>query len=263
MPELSDCGRITRQHDPDRFLITLFARPAHREPLFALWAFNHEVAKTREVTTEPLLGEIRLQWWREALTEAAENRPRKHEVVEALAEAIRAGLDPAPLHRLIDARARDWDDTAFATTEDWLAYAAATSEPLADAAAPALGQQPSDAARAALRGYAVTGLLRAAASRAAKRRPALPQDVMAAHGVTAEEVAELRDSEGMRAMAAALSGRVETARAPKPLGLHTVLARNYTRRLRAAGHRLFSPQWAQAAGAGRVFSVLRAGWLGG
>ena len=109
--QLSPCAAYVRANDPDRFLITLFAPPPLREPLFALWAFNHEVAKTREVTTEPLLGQIRLQWWREAVEEAAAGKPRKHEVVEGLTAAIAAGLGHKSLAALIDARERDWDDT--------------------------------------------------------------------------------------------------------------------------------------------------------
>ncbi len=65
--ELSACGRIVRENDPDRFFCTLFAPPAKREALFALYAFNHELARVAESVSEPMLGEIRLQWWREAL----------------------------------------------------------------------------------------------------------------------------------------------------------------------------------------------------
>ena len=58
-----------RQHDRDRYLTTLFAPSDRRGALIALYSFNFEVAKTREVVREPLLGRIRLQWWRDAIDE--------------------------------------------------------------------------------------------------------------------------------------------------------------------------------------------------
>ena len=73
---------LVRQHDRDRFLTTLFAPDDRREDLLALYAFNHEVAKTREVVSEPTLGRIRLQWWRDNLEAIyAGQPPRRHGVV--------------------------------------------------------------------------------------------------------------------------------------------------------------------------------------
>src|SRR3954452_15251843 len=91
---LQDDAMITlaeslRRHDRDRFLMTLFAPPERRAALVALYAFNFEIAKTREVVREPLLGQIRLQWWREVIDEIYRGTTvRKHEVVQPLAEAI-------------------------------------------------------------------------------------------------------------------------------------------------------------------------------
>src|SRR4051812_807159 len=104
--QLSPVGAIVRRHDRDRFLTALFAPAARREDLLALYAFNFEVAKTREVVTEPMLGQIRLQWWREAVDEIYRGgRVRTHEVVQPLAEAARRGaLSRAHLDRMIDAR---------------------------------------------------------------------------------------------------------------------------------------------------------------
>ena len=64
---LSYCGQEVRKYDKDRFLTALFAPADRREALFALYAFNLEIAKTREVVTEPVLGQIRLQWWYDAI----------------------------------------------------------------------------------------------------------------------------------------------------------------------------------------------------
>ncbi len=57
-------------NDRDRFQTALFAPARHREALFALYAFNYEIARVRETITEPMLGQIRLQWWREVIAAA-------------------------------------------------------------------------------------------------------------------------------------------------------------------------------------------------
>src|SRR5215472_846603 len=88
---LSPVAALVRQHDRDRFQTVLFAPAARREALFALYAFNCEIARVRESVTEPTLGRIRLQWWRENIAAAYEDGPvRDHDVVEALTDTIRA-----------------------------------------------------------------------------------------------------------------------------------------------------------------------------
>ena len=78
---------LVRRHDPDRFLTALFAPPDRRDALLTLYAFNHELARAREVASEPPLALIRLQWWREVV----EGEPKRHEVATPLSEAIAAG----------------------------------------------------------------------------------------------------------------------------------------------------------------------------
>lgn len=98
-----------RQADRDRFLAALFAPQSARQGLMALLAFDHELARAHTVTREPLLAEIRLQWWREAAAEAAgTGTPRAQPVVESLSEtARRHRLSAEALIALIDARAEE------------------------------------------------------------------------------------------------------------------------------------------------------------
>jgi phytoene synthase len=95
-----------RAADRDRFLASLFAPERPRRGLLALLAFDHELARTGVVTRDPMLARIRLEWWREAVGEAAgEGKPRAQPVVEALSEAVRCrGLPAQRLLDLIDAR---------------------------------------------------------------------------------------------------------------------------------------------------------------
>jgi len=97
---------LVRSADRDRFLAALFAPEPARTDLLALLAFDHELARTRLVTREPMLARIRLQWWREAVVEAAGTaKPRAQPIVESLSEMVRRrALAPERLTALIDAR---------------------------------------------------------------------------------------------------------------------------------------------------------------
>jgi phytoene synthase len=97
---------LVRGADRDRFLAALFAPEPARADLLALLAFDHELGRTRTVTREPMLARIRLEWWREAVAEAAgAGKPRAQPIVESLSETVRRhGLAPASLVALIDAR---------------------------------------------------------------------------------------------------------------------------------------------------------------
>jgi len=97
---------LVREADRERFLGALFAPEPQRSGLLALLAFDHELARTRSVTKEPMLARIRLEWWREAMAEAAgSGKPRAQPIVDALAETVRRHeLTPESLVDLIDAR---------------------------------------------------------------------------------------------------------------------------------------------------------------
>src|SRR5690606_9418572 len=100
---LSPMGQLVRRHDYDRFLTALFAPEDKRESLFALYAFYYEIAKIREITSEPVTGYIRLQWWRETLEGIYHGTPRQHEVALALDRAVKSsGIEQAKLLALID-----------------------------------------------------------------------------------------------------------------------------------------------------------------
>jgi len=109
--ELSYCAQAVRESDPERYLCTLTAPPAAREPLFALFAFDAEIARVRHAVRQPMAGLIRLQWWRDALGGIDAGFPPAHPVVSALHEAwprlrpLRARLEAA-----IDARERELED---------------------------------------------------------------------------------------------------------------------------------------------------------
>ena len=103
------CAQLVERGDPDRFVAAMSAPPGARAALFPLYAFNLEVSRAPWVTEEPMIAEMRLQWWRDALEEIGAGGPvRRHEVVEPLADVIGAHALPIGVADGIIA-ARRWD----------------------------------------------------------------------------------------------------------------------------------------------------------
>src|SRR5258707_1821190 len=99
------CEALLRAADKDRFLTTLFAPAEHRDALIALYAFNVEIARVREVIREPVAGEIRLQWWSDVIGGAGRGEIAAHPVAAALlASVARYRLPSEPFKALIEAR---------------------------------------------------------------------------------------------------------------------------------------------------------------
>ena len=89
--------------DEDRWLSSRYAPFGKRLALVALYTLNHELARVQTVVSEPALGAIRFQWWREALDPAAADYPRRHDGVLALAACVEDDLLPLDgLQRLVD-----------------------------------------------------------------------------------------------------------------------------------------------------------------
>jgi phytoene synthase len=189
--KLSYCGDLVRHNDPDRFLTCLFAPAQCREALFALYAFNFEIAKTRETVREPMMGRIRLQWWREAIAELYDGKAREHQVVRALAPCLPAAVDQEMVQRLIDARELDLEDTPPATGAALVDYTRATGGNLMVMAARLLGARDESLMQRAVdvgEAVAVAGLLRAIPFHAAQNRTYLPADLLRQMGVDASEI---------------------------------------------------------------------------
>jgi phytoene synthase len=183
---LSDNAALVRRQDPDRFLTALFAPPEPREALLLLYGFNIEIAKTREVVTEPIIGQIRLQWWRDAIEGIYAGKVLPHPLVRGLASAIaRHALEAGCFERLIAAREQDLAEEGPADLAGLVDYAEATAGSLALLAAQILGVRDAaadKAGRALGTAWGLVGLLRAVPFHAGQRRLYLPRDLLQAAG---------------------------------------------------------------------------------
>lgn len=260
---LSYVGQIVKDNDRDRFLLSLFAPTDRREDLWALFAFNYEIAKTREVVTEPQIGQARLQWWREKITAIYEqNEAQEHEVLKDLARAIVThNLPREHFETLIDAREFDLADTMPSNMDGLLSYADYTSAPLMNLAVRISGGDPEyEPAQPVAVNYALMGILRAAAFHARQRRCYMPEDLMKKHGVTTPRLYDfLEPGEGLRAVAAQVSAQFVPNIRPRNEFLRAAqtLAGVYRGQIRRARYDLFSPRLSRPP----AFKELRV-WIG-
>jgi phytoene synthase len=190
-PAISPHEATVRKADYDRYLAAMVAPKVAQQHLFALYAFNCEVAKIGGSVREPIAGHIRLQWWREAIDEAYAGRACAHPVVASLTELIAVFRPPRELFdQLIDARESDLEETPFADMASLEAYANATSGNVMRLAARILGGNDSldNAAKGAGVAYALTGLLRSLPYHALRRHLMLPLDILREAEVDPEEI---------------------------------------------------------------------------
>ena len=133
------CADIVAKGDPDRFAAAMAAPVEARQVLFPLYAFNVEIAHAPWVTQEPMIAEMRLQWWRDALEEIGRGGPvRMHEVATPLAKII--GADGAAiLDRLVQSRRWDVYRDGFKSENHFSEYLDATGGGLMWASALTLG----------------------------------------------------------------------------------------------------------------------------
>jgi phytoene synthase len=246
---LSELGAHVRVHDPDRFYAALFAPSDRREALFALLAFHHEIARVREIVSEPHLGEIRPAWWREALAEIEAGGPaRAHPVAQALAAARAAhNFSLTHLFALIDARAFDLADEPMRDLGALEAYARATGGGLHRAMAEVLGanEEGAFAAECAGTAWALTGILRALPIHFARRQCYLPADRLVLHHVALAQSHGQTPSAGLAAVIAEVATLADQHRARaalmragegRPAVLPIALIPAYLHRITRASH---------------------------
>jgi phytoene synthase len=211
-----------RAADEDRYYAALFAPAEKRAHLFTLYALNQELARIAETVREPMMGAIRLQWWRETVEGAGEGKPRDHDLARSLAQMFAARDLPLDLFdAMIEAREMDAAEIEFADLKALEDYADRTGGNLMRLASRVLGDASDDLAREAGIAHALTGLLRAIPFHAARRKVYLPADLLAAAGTSRDDILATHSGKKLGPVIAAVaqSARTHLARAralPKP-----------------------------------------------
>jgi len=181
------CRDAAERFDRDRYILTLAAPAGLRPALWAILAFNHEIAKVRDVSTGAITGHIRLSWWRDAMVDGKYS----HEVLTALRDAImHHDLPVSWFIALIDARMRDADNTPPPALD---LYASQTNLPLLWLFRRTLGSTDDDNTLNHLAtAYGLTGLMRSLSYFIRHDDRMLPLDVLSNIGIAPEQFSHIR-----------------------------------------------------------------------
>lgn len=192
----SYCEGLVRAHDYDRYLMSMFLAADIRADVWAVLAFNHEIAKTREVVSESILGLIRLQWWRDSIAEIYEGQSvKEHEVLKPLADAIaRHDLPREEFDNLAYAREFDLEDVLPGNVEGLLNYCEFTTAPLLRLIVKISGVDPAqEIVQPVAMNYGLSGVLRATREFASQRRFYLPENLVHKYSFDTEKIFEEAD----------------------------------------------------------------------
>ncbi len=246
------CSEIVRTADKDRYLANLFAPDGKRDHLMALHAFSTEVARVREVTSEPSMGEFRLQWWRDTVENIYGAHTPNHPIAQQLAKAIEeADLQMDGLINLIDARAFDLYDDPMPSVAALEGYLGETSSALIQMGALILaGPAAIGAAQAAGHAgvaFGMTGMMRTLPIHRARGQCFLPVDMLARSDLEPADIMAGKRSAAIRitlremrqlALQHLVSAREHSASVPAPAlpaFLPVALLDLYLNRLKKAG----------------------------
>lgn len=185
------CAELVRSHDFDRYAATLFLAPEHRRAALALAAFNVEIVRVRDQVSQPLPGEIRLQWWTDMLAGTGHGGVEGHPVAAELQRAIsRYALPVAPLSRLIEAHIFDLYNDPMPDRATLELYLAETSSALLAQAARLLGPSSDAVDHLAHHAGLAVGMVRLIAAfprDAARRQLFVPAEFLAQSSADPED----------------------------------------------------------------------------
>jgi phytoene synthase len=261
------CADLVRAHDFERYAATVFVNADRRRALLALYAFNVEISRVREQVSQPLPGEIRLQWWTDMLAGAGHGGIEGNPVAAELLRAIRTyGLPTEPLSRLIDEHQFDLYNDPMPSMAALEAYVQDTSSALLALGARIMGRQSGETDHLARHAGLAQGFARVIATLpvdAARRQLFVPLQLLEHNGSGMEEVFAARETPQLRAALDQLLGEARghlktafelLADAPsevRPLFLPLALLRRDLKRMSRADSDPFMP---------RVTSRLRTLW---
>jgi phytoene synthase len=261
------CAEQVRSHDFERYASTLFVEADKRRALLALYAFNVEISRVREQVSQPLPGEIRLQWWTDMLAGAGHGGVEGNPVAAELLLAIRTySLPVAPLSRLIEEHLFDLYNDPMPSMAALEGYIDDTTSALYALGADIMGRPSDEIDHLARHAGLAQGLVRVIAALpvdASRRQLFVPLQLLESHGSGMEEVFAGKETPQLRAALDQLIGEARAhlktafellAGAPpevRPLFLPLALLRRDLKRMARADSNPFTP---------RVTSRLRTLW---
>lgn len=200
-----------RTTDIDRYLACLLMPEAKRGAVAALYAFNAELARIRDITREPLPGEIRLQWWRDLLEGQGAGDALANPLAAALMYAIEEHRLPrAPLMTMTEARIFDLYDDPMGDIAMFEGYAGETASTLIQLAAmildPDNAQKLADAAGHAGIAQVAAGTLLLLPIHMRRHQLYVPANILAATGLAAQSFLEGKDPAKCKAALSAFIG---------------------------------------------------------
>jgi phytoene synthase len=201
------CATLVREVDRERYLATLFAPASNRDALFALYAFNVETSRVRDLAREPMPGEIRLQWWREVLLGERAGEAASNPTAAALLETL-GRHNHERLIALIDARTFDLYNEPMPTIGGLQSYAVRTAGSIFEMAARILadntGSEVATLAAEAGQAQTIANVLAQLPRHAARRQLYVPLEVLHHYRAEADDIFALRATSEVRAALAEL-----------------------------------------------------------
>ena len=199
----SFCADLVRSHDFARYAATLFMPAIPRRALLAVYAFNTEISRVREQVSQPLPGEMRLQWWTDMLSGSGHGGIEGNPVAAELLLAIRDFRLPAePLLRLIEEHQFDLYNDPMPSMAALEGYVTDTASALLSLGA-RIAARPSEAiehlARHAGLAQGIAQVIAALPLDAARRQLFVPLQLLESHGSGMEEVFAGKQTQNTRA----------------------------------------------------------------
>ena len=186
------CAELVRTHDFGRYASTLFVPTPERRALLALYAFNVEICRVPALVSQPLPGEIRLQWWRDMLAGQSHGGVEGNPVAAEVLLAIRSHHLPVErLSRLIEEHQFDLYNDPMPTMSALEGYLNDTAAVLFSLAAATMGPASAEVEHLARHAGLAQGIVQVMASLpldASQRRLFVPRQVLVKHGFDLEDI---------------------------------------------------------------------------
>jgi 15-cis-phytoene synthase len=202
--QFKHCMALVREGDRDRYLATLLAPSEHRDALFALYAFNLEIERVRDLAREPMPGEIRLQWWREVLLGERSGEASANPVAAALLQTLsRYNLPREQLAGLVEAHRFDVYDEPMQSLAELQSYAAKTAGAIFESAVQILGASAAQSGEAG-QAQTLANVVMRLPRHAERRQLYMPLEVLRQYGANPEDIFAMRATPEWRAALAEL-----------------------------------------------------------